>query len=84
MPRYLIMSAKEAKEAGITEPLYGDDWDSVIADGWNFSRYVVDTFTKTVIGSDGGEPEDQTLSRDWCWVVEALNRAYESGRSGDL
>ncbi len=26
------------------------------------------------IGSDGGEIEDQTLKRDWSWVVPALNR----------
>lgn len=32
------------------------------------------------IGSDGGEPEDQTLGRDWAWVVPALNAAYELGR----
>ena len=32
-----------------------------------------------LIGVDGGEPEDQTLYRDWNWVVEALNNAYKEG-----
>ena len=31
------------------------------------------------IGSDGGEPEDQTLTRDWSWVVPALNEAFRRG-----
>ena len=32
-----------------------------------------------LVGTDGGEPEDQTLTRDWSWVVVALNRAYKMG-----
>ncbi len=30
---------------------------------------------------DGGEPEDQSLFRDWSWVERAIKRAYEAGRS---
>lgn len=30
---------------------------------------------------DGGEPEDQTLGRDWSWVRRAILRAYEAGRA---
>lgn len=26
-----------------------------------------------ILGCDGGEPEDQTLLRDWKWVVVELN-----------
>lgn len=33
------------------------------------------------LGSDGGEPEDQTLGRDWSWVAPALNAAYVRGRA---
>jgi len=33
-----------------------------------------------LLGSDGGDPEDQVLSRDWAWVAPALNAAYEAGR----
>lgn len=31
----------------------------------------------TIIGWDGGEPEDQTLYRDWSWVLTALNNEAE-------
>lgn len=33
-----------------------------------------------VVGEDGGEPEDQTLGRNWSWVVPALNAAYARGQ----
>jgi hypothetical protein len=33
----------------------------------------------SVIAWDGGEPEDQTLVRDWSWVTTALWDAYRSG-----
>lgn len=33
-----------------------------------------------VLGTDGGEPEDQTLTRDWAWVAPALRDAYRRGR----
>lgn len=32
------------------------------------------------IAQDGGEPEDQTLFRDWKWVVGALNYAHNNER----
>ena len=47
-----------------------------------YRLYVVE-ITETgplVLGWDGGEPEDQTLYRDWEWVVPALNAAYAKGR----
>ena len=28
---------------------------------------------------DGGEPEDQSFYRDWKWVKEAIQAAYEYG-----
>lgn len=37
------------------------------------SFHLIDTETGRVVGSDGGEPEDQLLVRDWSWVVEELN-----------
>lgn len=42
----------------------GDNW------GWT----VVDTATGEDVGSDGGEPEDQLLIRNWKWVPIALNK----------
>lgn len=32
-----------------------------------------------LIGTDGGEPEDQLLVRDWRWVQEELQKAYNEG-----
>lgn len=29
-----------------------------------------------IIASDGGEPEDQTLARDFSWVPDILNEYY--------
>ncbi len=32
------------------------------------------------LGSDGGEPEDNSFRRDWSWVAPALAQAFELGR----
>lgn len=42
--------------------------------GW----LVRDTLTGEEVGRDGGEPEDQTLVRDWDWVAKALNKLAAS------
>lgn len=34
---------------------------------------IIDNQKKTIVGWDGGEPEDQILVRDFDWVVHALN-----------
>ena len=30
-----------------------------------------------IIAEDGGEPEDQSMGRDWYWVPKVLNEEYE-------
>ena len=40
--------------------------------GWHF--VLIDTETGEEVGTDGGEPEDQLLVRDWKWVPELLNK----------
>lgn len=30
---------------------------------------------------DGGEPEDQLFGRDWKWVLPAIQKAFEEGKS---
>ena len=30
---------------------------------------------------DGGEPEDNTFTRDWSWVAEELRLAYAAGQA---
>lgn len=48
---------------------------------YQYTSYLVEFSVDGValIGQDGGEPEDQTLGRDWKWVVSALQRAYDAG-----
>ena len=43
-------------------------------DGYRGILFDTSTNPPTEVGSDGGEPEDQTLSRDWSWVVDLCNR----------
>lgn len=45
---------------------------------WHVVEFEGDTPLR-IVGSDGGEPEDQLLVRDWRWVAVALNNAYEAG-----
>lgn len=47
----------------------GEDWT------------VIDRSTGKVIGSDGGQPEDQLLVRNWSWVVDALNALSDETNS---
>jgi hypothetical protein len=35
-----------------------------------------------LVGADGGEPEDQSLHRDWKWVVTELNKMAHHRSSG--
>lgn len=49
-----------------------DEW------GWSVVR-CIDGAVVEWIGCDGGEPEDQLLVRDWKWVTQALQAAYELG-----
>lgn len=50
---------------------------------WNcFSVLVaIDDATgkEIILGNDGGEPEDQTLNRDYSWVLKAIQSAYNQG-----
>mgnify|MGYP003391684241 FL=1 len=38
---------------------------------------IIDTQNWTPVGSDGGEPEDARLLRDWSWVEYMLNSVHE-------
>lgn len=42
---------------------------------WRSGFRLIDTQTGEEVGRDGGEPEDQSLVRDWAWVPERLNAA---------
>lgn len=50
--------------------------------GKDEDRYMLGLFDTSVepwrlLGTDCGEPEDQTFGRDWSWVVEELNKVAE-------
>jgi hypothetical protein len=38
-----------------------------------YHSVLLDTETKIVLGRDHGEPEDNSFSRDYQWIVELLN-----------
>lgn len=62
------------------------EWRSV-DDDYDYWDYVKgiwrceDGVPVEFIGDDGGEPEDQTLGRDWKWVAPALAAAHERGKT---
>jgi hypothetical protein len=71
----------------VSEPRFTVNWDiddecAVLIDHARCGR---------IVGRDGGEPEDQSLGRDWSWVADALNEmeqerieAREAGRRAGL
>lgn len=81
---YKVLSFSAAKTSEAPEPLWLcweelDRYDSSWTFGvWRFEGNRPVEF----IGADGGEPEDQTLVRDWSWVAPALKAAYERGANG--
>ena len=74
MREYKLFSQEEAVKAGLEEEnLYRNE-------GYiHHLVEVIDGKPIRVLGSDGGEPEDQTFGRDWKWVVEEINKAYQAG-----
>lgn len=58
--------------------------------GWGGRNKMTVTHNGLVVIEeyDGGEPEDQTLGRNWSWVEKAILKAYElgvkDGRNGRL
>ena len=61
--RYVVLDNDAAAERTGTERRWLREF------GWS----IVDTADNTIVASDGGEPEDQLLVRDWSWVVKSLN-----------
>ena len=78
MRQYKLICSEDA-----TDDLVGvDEWKPYEDEGdIRYAVYeCVDDIPIRFLGCDGGEPEDQTLWRDWKWVVDELNRAYKAGR----
>lgn len=38
-----------------------------------YRSVLLDTRDKRILGTDGGEPEDQSFGRSWSWVPDELN-----------
>jgi len=71
--RFAVMHVPDAAKrftAPEIESFTGDEY------GW----VVVDNEKNEIVGCDGGEPEDQTLARDWDWVVPLLNKVVQQTR----
>ena len=66
----------EAKRQGWPGTEHEDDYHN---DGTSLLYRFEDDVPAAVIGTDGGEPEDQSLVRDWRWVPLALQAAYALG-----
>lgn len=50
-------------------------------DGWVSRRKLIIEHNGKIIREeyDGGEPEDQSFYRDWAWVADAIEQAYQLG-----
>jgi len=76
--RFQMLDFDEVVALGLEEPQEESMWSD-----HKYRCYVVEFANEgpKILGSDGGEPEDQRLYRDWAWVVPALNKAYHTARS---
>jgi hypothetical protein len=73
--RFRVMFVDDAIKAG-----YLDAW-------WNRSNeffYVLldflDPLKPVLVATDGGQPEDNTFTRDYAWIAPLLNKLWEEGR----
>lgn len=56
------------------------DFDGVDDPDWMTGLWrCVDHVPTELLGTDGGEPEDNSFRRDWSWVPTALLAAYDRG-----
>ena len=83
--QYITKTFEQAKQENLAPPWDSVDWDEVEEQCYEGlylvnGIWLLDDGESAFITSDGGEPEDQTLTRNWSWVSEALNSAYEQGR----
>lgn len=89
MKQYVQLSWEEMTDEHRRLAGFSDDEIERIESGapWSEAAYhyyifLVDDDKFEYVNRDGGEPEDQTLSRDWSWVVPELNKALRDRRSG--
>lgn len=49
---------------------------------WSDDNVLLDTQTNRIVYADGGEPEDQTLTRDQAVLVDLLNEVAATRQEG--
>ncbi len=76
--KYQMLSFEEAMKLGFKDEDLTEWYDHEYMNG---VFLMEDDVPVKLLGSDGGEPEDQKLYRDWAWVTPALNEAYEAGKN---
>ena len=66
--RFRVMLVRDAVAAGYLDKWYlkYNEWDYVLLD--------FKTEKPEIICIDGGQPEDNTLVRDWAWIAPLLNK----------
>jgi len=58
--------------------LFPGDTDLGGCNNYRLVEFASDGKALRIVGSDGGEPEDQLLVRDWEWVCHEMNALSES------
>lgn len=80
--KYVQLTMQEAKNRNWASP-WNEGWEDWGESELNYTRGIwkveYDDVGYEFVAADGGEPEDQTLNRNWSWVVGALNLAYQEG-----
>jgi hypothetical protein len=79
--RYRTISFKVARAKNYPAP-YGEDWE-YIGDYEDYATHGIWRFEDGVpvkcLGTDGGEPEDNSFVRDGAWIAPALDDAFLLG-----
>lgn len=74
MDRFIVVSSDEARR----QELPGWDCLHQNGSGWHWCLYETDGEKPIrLVGEDGGEPEDQFLTRDLAWVPVEMNKLAE-------
>jgi len=78
---YKVYLLEDMMELGFPAPEGAPDYDWAMQHD-PYGNHLIETINgnySKYIGSDGQEPEDNTLTRDYRWVADALNQAYREG-----
>lgn len=82
--QWVIKSFDDAKSENLDPPWGCQSWSEVEDQSWDFDYLsgiwqIEDGGASVYLSDDAGDAEDQTLTRNWAWVADALNAAYAQG-----